>query len=859
MKRPRRPHLPLQRWRVVRPLVLSGIGEASSPPVWTSSTWQPPSAALHSGLTLFAFFDSLSRSLGRRESSVLHAMLSRQGHREQPLLYLRIRPGNPLLFPLLSRHPSSFLFEDDLLLARSVLIVLVLVLVTLLLPLSLPLPLLEFLANLSVQPLLFRSYTACPCYHARVPHRPHRLSSANVVFLLPRCSSASWISFYRPAGQPDWLGHHRRRFLPLPGNSRVSISVHLRFETTEHVTTFAIFACTYAVHRIKAGAAHIAFSADSRTAVRDFYTAALTAGGRPHGSPACRNEDNGYFNAAVLDFDGNSVEVVFREGLEEEAGSVAGRSRVLEWRGSVTESLNGDARSIVSVRSAAKTVKALTYAAPSIAPSMQKSHSTESVETIPRPSAARSVSTPVVATTVATERRPSSDGNAKTIIGTLLGAAAGAAVAYAMCKGEADSAREEADAYAQHAKRLMAAPPPAPASENPQQAAYPYQHQQIEYQDPPRTIHRNFSATESIYSTPSHHGALRAIEAPPSRSYQSPTYTSIAPSQARTDFDEAIEYIPAASVVSGSRAPTERSRGPPTFITSPKSAAGRSSHSTLISEFRPPTEVPRAAAVDDSARSVASSHRSSRSKAESKAETKAESKAPSKAPSSIASLPRSTHSLSSKHTSASKKSKAPSIVGSILGRDAIVEELAIVTAAPAPSTIIEDLNLDTMTVVPEDSISCVGSSRSRRSHHSSSHSHHSSRKGSSRHSSHSHLSRRDSAHDDTPADESSDTDPAAYEEARSHHSHRSSRSHHSKSSKHSRVSAARSKTAGDDADMIRPSSIEEAGSDASTIKPSRRGSSDSRKGSVASLPIRAITKSMVEGVTGRKSVASYAG
>lgn len=617
---------------------------------------------------------------------------------------------------------------------------------------------------------------------------------------------------------------------------------------------YHIFQINIFLSRIKAGAAHIAFSASSRTAVRDFYTAALTAGGRPHGSPACRNEDNGYFNAAVLDFDGNSVEVVYREDSDDqEAASTADRSRVLEWRKSVAESLSGaDHRTTVSVKSAARTVKALTAVTPSVASSHQgRSVSSESVISIPRSSPPRNVSSPVI---MAPERQASGDASAKTIIGTLLGAAAGAAVAYAMCKGEQDSAREEAEAYANHAKRLLA-PPPAPAPptavpDYPQQP--PHQQQRIEYEASyaPRATHRNFSTTESVYSTPSHHGAVRAIEAPPARSYQSPSYQSVAPSRANTEFQHGVEYITAGSVTSVSRAPTERSRRATTTVMAPaRSTAGRSSHSTLISDFVPPSEAPRAAPTsEDGARSVAS-HRSSKSKSEPKPT--------SKAPSAV-SAAKSSHSSSSKHTSTTvKKSKAPSLIGSLLGRDAIVEEPEALDVPLPPSTIVDDLDLDNVTVVPEDSISCVGTSRSRRSHHSSHHSHHSKKGSSSHHSSHSHRSRRDSAHDE--AEESSDTDPAAYEEARSHHSRHSSRSHKSTSSKHSRPSVARSKTH-DETIVIRPTSIEEVESDTSTIKPSRRHSSDSRRGSVASLPIRAITKSMVDGgSSSRRSVATYAG
>src|SRR3954468_24511382 len=101
---------------------------------------------------------------------------------------------------------------------------------------------------------------------------------------------------------------------------------------------------------MKAGAAHIAFTAPSRAAVRAFYAAALNAGGRPNGAPACRTEDSEHFNAAVLDYDGNSIEVVFQnEPNLRGDGTVIEHSRVLKWQKSVAESYRGD-RSVASAR-----------------------------------------------------------------------------------------------------------------------------------------------------------------------------------------------------------------------------------------------------------------------------------------------------------------------------------------------------------------------------------------------------------------------------------------------------------------------------------------------------------------------------
>ena len=53
---------------------------------------------------------------------------------------------------------------------------------------------------------------------------------------------------------------------------------------------------------------HIAFAAHTRQQVKDFYAAALAAGGRDNGAPGPRNYHPGYYAAFVLDPDGNNVE-----------------------------------------------------------------------------------------------------------------------------------------------------------------------------------------------------------------------------------------------------------------------------------------------------------------------------------------------------------------------------------------------------------------------------------------------------------------------------------------------------------------------------------------------------------------------
>ena len=58
---------------------------------------------------------------------------------------------------------------------------------------------------------------------------------------------------------------------------------------------------------------HLAFQANSRSAVDRFHAAAIATGGIDHGSPGLRDYGAGYYAAFVLDPDGNNVEAVFHE------------------------------------------------------------------------------------------------------------------------------------------------------------------------------------------------------------------------------------------------------------------------------------------------------------------------------------------------------------------------------------------------------------------------------------------------------------------------------------------------------------------------------------------------------------------
>lgn len=166
----------------------------------------------------------------------------------------------------------------------------------------------------------------------------------------------------------------------------------------------------------QAGAADIAFSAPSRASVDAFYTAALRAGGSSHTPPTQRQNQ---YRAAVLDLDGNLVEVAWTETNDkalEDRRSLVGparsttSSRVLSWQKDVARTAS-DRQSVV-------------------APSRVTA----------RPEMPRAATTPIRPTEAKSSGADLS--TAKALIGTLLGAAGGAAVAYAMMRAESEDELE---------------------------------------------------------------------------------------------------------------------------------------------------------------------------------------------------------------------------------------------------------------------------------------------------------------------------------------------------------------------------------------------------------------------------------
>lgn len=185
--------------------------------------------------------------------------------------------------------------------------------------------------------------------------------------------------------------------------------------------------------RARVSPTHIAFAAKDRATVRDCYAAALNAGAHPSGAPSYRNNDCSCFNAAIEDFDGNTVEFIFREPSEpvDTKRSIA-PSQHSASRTQKEANNNGFNEDMRSFKDLAAKTQSRAQTALDVASSAAKSMKTSSA---PTPGITRSRTEPVSST---------NQNGSKALMGTLLGAAAGAAFAYAVTQSEKDSARKEA-------------------------------------------------------------------------------------------------------------------------------------------------------------------------------------------------------------------------------------------------------------------------------------------------------------------------------------------------------------------------------------------------------------------------------
>ena len=179
--------------------------------------------------------------------------------------------------------------------------------------------------------------------------------------------------------------------------------------------------------RVPAGAAHLAFLAPSKDAVGNFFLGALKAGGKLHGEPKMRDSQSRYYSAAVIDADGNSVEAVYCPGNSSARSEVSGAG---------TSTV--DDRSFVS-KAYSRASSARPESTISMSRSDAKSYASRGTTAVDRgssvaPSARASPASRVGPGTQVAQKpdeSASSNPTARTIVGSLIGAAAGAAIAYA--------------------------------------------------------------------------------------------------------------------------------------------------------------------------------------------------------------------------------------------------------------------------------------------------------------------------------------------------------------------------------------------------------------------------------------------
>jgi hypothetical protein len=370
-------------------------------------------------------------------------------------------------------------------------------------------------------------------------------------------------------------------------------------------------------------------------------------------------------SAAVLDCDGNSIEVVYHSAELYRNSPVQG-TRYLT---------NGDdSKSLVSARSsvAKSTCSASTITASTARQSQARALSSRS-RSSPSVMSANKAGTEVSASTVLETLQRSLTGgvsgsaasllgdskiqiSTKAFAGTLLGAAAGAAMAYAMCKSEEESAHAEEEAsIVAHRRHLMSANQPLLLPGTPS----------------------NTPAT-SVVSRGSHKAGIRALGATQPISpdaYALVGYPGINP----------ITYNAFASgtniALSNAHSPVRSARRVVPSIY--EISAGQDPLHRLITN---------------------SSSRSTASKAPSQARSTAESRAPSDH------SHRSSSSKKADKSHSSKRSKAPSKVLSSVPEDEL---------PPLPTTGHSVYDDDLGSVAPTDSISNAGSrSRSRSRRHS---------------------------------------------------------------------------------------------------------------------------------------------
>lgn len=460
--------------------------------------------------------------------------------------------------------------------------------------------------------------------------------------------------------------------------------------------------------------------------------AALNAGAKIHGEPKERDSLSGYYSAAVIDFDGNSIEAVYRSGNSVVASEAGGPTIALLENGSV-----------VSKSSKVSAIKA----AESIAPprSEAKSRAVSKAPTAPSVVSHRSQGPPPSYTTQTVQKTDDGSKAAKTIVGTLIGAAAGAAIAYAMVKGDSQSSSSETTTnpspqYTPESHQLMAPSQVSHSDEQTQQPSY----RAIEA-PPPRSVYTSASVPRSTLTR-----SVTSKNPRASTVYEGTEFFLDENGRRASDGSifsipediplRAIEYPPPLSNNPQDRYPCN----PSTFISSyaadkPRSLAGPGSVHSASTIKASHASVQRRHSHDDrDTYSSHSSHHSQIYRAASSHSQHSVSKSSIKAPNDTRSTTSSTRTArqiplpaDSSATYYSTHSGTPSKGGGNSGNNSYISARGV----PLPESVV-DLDVDSH-VTPDDSISQVGSRSGGRSTHSRSHrsSHSKAASKASRHSS----------------------------------------------------------------------------------------------------------------------------
>ncbi|PLB51692.1 hypothetical protein P170DRAFT_352932 [Aspergillus steynii IBT 23096] len=443
---------------------------------------------------------------------------------------------------------------------------------------------------------------------------------------------------------------------------------------------------------VPAGAAHVAFPAPSKDAVGAFFISALKAGGKIHGEPKTRDSESGYYSAAIVDVDGNSIEAVFRPSTSSARSEVSRPALALLENGSVVSKATSKVSSVKPESVAPPRSEARSHVSRGMS-AVDRERSAPSERGAPSVSPREIQQAPSPTYVVHHTTQKTDDGKAaKTIVGTLIGAAAGAALAYAMAKGDSESSSETS-------------PPP---------------------QYSPRDIAQLIAPSQASSQTHEPQ-AFRALEAPPPRSTYSqsemrPSLTRSVTSKnprASTIY-EGTEYVPrgGGSVYmddNGRRASegsvySSASREVPLrAIEYPPPLDSRGYASTFISSF-----PDRSRAMDNG--SVYSSSTIKPSKANYQDHHS------SHHSSHQSSHHSSRHSMTRSHSgsaASSVRSARHAPEGSVASYRSGTKSKVTARDVPLPESVIDGCDVNTQ-VTPDDSISQVDNSerRSSYSHHS---------------------------------------------------------------------------------------------------------------------------------------------